>query len=163
MVERVEAGRAPRARRSLVVPERTSRALAAFVAVCVALPVTAMFVLFSPSVLLGPAIQSDHPPQVALGILTGVAYAGSFAGWLLLVSFVAGGNVALRRRSREWWRVSRLGAILVLLGLFALLFVDVPYDFASWWWPGDDFKLFGLGAPLLLSHLHLELEAALRR
>jgi hypothetical protein len=149
--------------RAFAVPARGSRIAAAAEGVLVALPVTLMFMVFSPSVLLEPALRSGDAGQAVLGALTLVAYAGLLAGWVLLSSFVVGGIASLRRRHAAWWWTARVGAIVLLLGLAAFLAFDVPFDFRAWWWPGDDFKLFSFGGPLLLPHLHLELERRFRR
>ena len=82
---------------------------------------------------------------------------------VLLVAFVAGGTASLRRCHAAWWWIARVGAVVIVLGDAAFLFLDVPWDFKAWWWPGDDFKLFSFGSPLLLPLLHLELEHGLRR
>ncbi len=149
--------------RQFVVPALGSRVLAALEAVFIALPVTFLFLVFSPGVFLEPAVRLGDASHQLLGVLAVVAYAGLLAGWVLLVAFVAGGTASLRRCHAAWWWIARVGAVVIVLGDAAFLFLDVPWDFKAWWWPGDDFKLFSFGSPLLLPLLHLELEHGLRR
>jgi len=92
-----------------------------------------------------------------LPVLAGIALSGLVAGWVLGVSFIAGGPTRLHARRWWWWALAAAGAGVALLALTSNL-APPSRDYSELWWFRLDFGMFSLGVPLLLPLLHLTIE-----
>ena len=133
------------------MPILLSRALVAFEASFILLPVTFYSVFFG-AVLIGISFRDDSGYDLFLAIVVALVLLSLIAGWVLSVGFIFRGVSALKTLGGFWFYLAFLGVVITLCSLPIALFD-----------PDSSLGVFAFGSPALILFLHLLAEKRLRK
>jgi hypothetical protein len=124
-------------------------------------PLSVAFAWLGVGMLIPSVFVAPWSPSGAAGVVAIIAFVALLNGWVLVLSFLRGGAVALAQRGIVWWVLPAVGALILVASLLSIL-LPPSVEYSPEWQFRQLLELFAVGVPLLLPFGHLVAERRFR-
>ena len=142
--------------------EHLSQRVVVWEAVLIVAPLSIAFMWLGLGLLVPPLFLTPWGLDSIIGLIALLAFGALISLWVLILSFLRGGSVALKERKHHWWWFPAAAALAVAVSLASVVLPPSP-EYSSAWFFRVRLNLFTLGLPLALPFVHLVIERLHRR